>query len=150
MPLGRSSLYLQIVPINYRSENVPLSLEFYTDTLLELLDRAIGAVHFSWFRRKPPNPVPRVVRAHPPSFVSGGGETLVSVMGQGFVSDSEVTYRAKALPATLVSSDQLTFKLTKSDIVTTDANSELVVVNSPPRGWTFPNPSNVPGNPKPS
>ena len=56
MPLGRSSLYLQIVPINYRSENVPLSLEFYTDTLLELLDRAIGAVHFSWFRRKPPTP----------------------------------------------------------------------------------------------
>ena len=150
MLLGRSSLYRQIVSINSRSESVPLSPKFYTDTLLELADRAIGAVHFSWFRRKNPNPVLTVVRAHPPSFVSGGDETLMSVMGQGFVSDSEVTYRGKAFPATLVSPDQLTVRITKSDIATTDANAELVVVNPPPGGWTSPNPSNVPVNPKPS
>ena len=75
---------------------------------------------------------------------------MMSVMGQGFVSDSEVTYRGKAFPATLVSPDQLTVRITKSDIATTDANSERVVVNPPPGGWTSPNPSNVPVNPKPS
>ena len=74
----------------------------------------------------------------------------MSVMGQGFVSDSEVTYRGKAFPATLVSPDQLTVRITKSDIATTDANSELVVVNPPPGGWTSPNSSNVQVNPKPS
>ena len=74
----------------------------------------------------------------------------MSVMGQGFVSDSEVTYRGKAFPATLVSPDQLTVRITKSDIATTDANSERVVVNPPPGGWTSPNPSHVPVNPKPS
>ena len=74
----------------------------------------------------------------------------MSVMGQGFVSDSEVTYRGKAFPATLVSPDQLNVRITKSDIATTDANAELVVVNPPPGGWTSPNPSNVPVNPKPS
>ena len=117
---------------------------------MELADRAIGAVHFSWFRRKNPNPVLTVVRAHPPSFVSGGDETLMSVMWEGFISDWEVTYSGKAFPTTLVSPNQLTVRITKSDIATTDAETELQVINSPPVGRSSPNPVYAPLNPKPS
>ena len=121
-----------------------------SDTIKGLAQESVGTLHLSWFKRKRPNPVPRIVRVHPSVFVAGGDETLMSVMGQGFVNGSNVTYRGKAIPTTFVSPDQLTVRVTKSDIATPDEDAELVVVNPPPGGGASPNPVKLPVNPKPS
>ena len=122
-----------------------------SDSLEELAHKSFGSVHLHWwFRRKHPNPVPRVVRVHPTDFVAGGDETLMSVMGQGFVSDSKVSYRGKEIPTTLISPDQLTVRITKADIAAPDPKAELIVVNPPPGGGSSPNPVTVSVNPKAS
>jgi uncharacterized repeat protein (TIGR01451 family) len=79
------------------------------------------------------NPVPQITSISPGNLTTIGAGTLVTVAGTGFLSSSSVTWNGAPHASTYVSSTQLQFTVSASDVATT-GSVQISVVNPGPGG----------------
>jgi hypothetical protein len=78
------------------------------------------------------NPVPVIQSLTPDQVKSSGPDFLLQIQGQGFVTDTLVSWNSIAKPTTYISSTLITATIFSSDITTPDDVD--VFVNNPPPG----------------
>lgn len=82
------------------------------------------------------NPAPAITSTNPTSITSSGSDAVISVIGNGFVSSSEVTVGTDSAPLTLVSKTELRVTVPSSTLVAaaTEGKLTLSVTNPSPAG----------------
>src|SRR5579864_6684884 len=83
------------------------------------------------------NPAPQVSGVSPSSVTTVDGGRLITVTGNGFVSDSSVTWNGASRSTSYVSATQLQFNLSPTDVAAAGA-AQVSVVNPAPGGGVAP------------